>query len=171
MTADPPKIVKNFSTMKWSEAADNHLSLRTGLRMTSLNHVIYEKIETDLVLPPQVEGKSCSVKHSSVERFIIHLSSHDHPQHCEDDSKVRHVLEESTRGAARVISIKQFQKNKDGRTTFMPAILKCAGPDKWTVLQQACDDHLRTGRWKSINDCPSSGLVSKHRQSCVEITQ
>ena len=66
VTADPPKITKNFSVMKWSEAMSNHLSLKIGLRMMPLSYVVREKLETDSAFSPQDEGKPHSMKHGSV---------------------------------------------------------------------------------------------------------
>ena len=144
VTAETPKITKNFSIMKWSEAMSDYLSLRIGLRMTPLSHVVREKVETDLELPPQAEDKSHSTKYGSVESDMIHVASHDHPWHHEDNSKVHQMLEDSVRRTMNDSSIKPFQKKKDVCATFISIMLQHAGPDKWTALLQTCDNYLHT---------------------------
>ena len=164
MTVDPPKLSKNFSIMKWwSKATSNHLSLMIGLWMIPLSFLVRKKEEKDHV----DDSKPHSAKCGSVESGMIHLAFHDHLWCLEDNSKVCHILEESTRGTMHVSSIKPFQKKKYGRASFMSIMLQHDGPDKWTALLQACDSHLHTGKWKINNSFPLSEHVSKHLQSYV----
>ena len=56
---------------------------------------------------------------SSLEEEIIKRASHSHPLFKEDNADIYYILEEATRSTAHSVSIKTFQRKKDGRNAWL----------------------------------------------------
>ena len=81
--------------MRWTQSIKDYLAQARRLFVALLLHVV-RKVELEHPLPPQATKRARSAKHSSVDKDLIHLASHNHSWYKSNNEKVYFALEEAT---------------------------------------------------------------------------
>ena len=115
---DVPKISKNLTIIKWSEAFADFLSRTIGVRTIPLSYVTRPDAAVPVVVPPLAHDLPHSELHGSVEDELVARASHTYPLFKDDLSQVFYYLEEATRGISYAASIKPYQRSKNGRESW-----------------------------------------------------
>ena len=112
---ETPKISKSLPIIKWSEAFIDFLNRVIGTRMVSLAHFMRDDVVPGTPLPALAANSPHSEACSSIEAEIVSRVSHADPLCRDDNAKVYYYLEEATRGTLYAVSIKSYQRGKNGR--------------------------------------------------------
>ena len=139
-----PKITKTLSVIKWTEAFDNFLHRKLGVRHVPLAYATCSEVTPPAVCPPLATDLPHSSEHGSVEADMVARASHLHPLYRDDNSSVYYLVEEATRGTSYAATIKPFQRRKDGRGAVLSLKSQHAGDDKWQAEIKSQDDLLHT---------------------------
>ena len=97
--------------------------------------------------------------------------SHDHELFREDNAKVYYHLEEATHGTSYAVSIKPFQRSKNGWGAWVALANQYAGRDKWEAEIKCQDNLLHTRVWKGQSTFPLEGFIAQHRNAFVSMQQ
>eukprot|EP00957_Ditylum_brightwellii_P008926 675777-Ditylum_brightwellii.AAC.1 len=97
-------------------------------------------------------NKLHTAKHGSIKEDLLALASQDHPNFTKDNSTVYYKLEEATRGTQYTLSIKPYQRRKNGRSAWLALTSQFAGKGKWEKLLKESDDIIHNRCWKGIGN-------------------
>jgi hypothetical protein len=166
-----PKITRGLPVVKWSEAFNDWLFRVIGARHIPLAYCTRETADVPAE-PPLATNQPFSAEHGSVEAELIARASHHHPLFQQDNSDIYYGLEEATRGTIYAVSIKPFQRAKNGRGALAAMISQYAGEDKWRALIKQAEDLIHSRRWKGQQTNYSlEKFIGQHRTAHVNVSQ
>ena len=168
---DVLKISKSLPIIKWTEAFQDFLHRVIGVRMIPLAYVTRAVVDVPVVVPVLENNLPHSEEHGSVENELIARASHDHELFREDNAKVYYHLEEATRGTSYAVSIKPFQRSKNGRGAWVALMNQYAGRDKWEAEIRRQDNLLHTWVWKGQSTFLLEGFIAQHQNAFVSMQQ
>lgn len=174
---DVPKITKALPIIKWTEAFQDFLNRKIGVRMIPLAYVTRAVADVPNALPPLATNRPHSTLHGSVEAELIARASHTHALFRDDNAEVYYEIEEATRGTTYAASIKPFQRTKNGRASWLAITNQYAGPDKWEAEIKKQEQLLHTRVWKGQSNFALEHFIAQHRnafvsmQACAEHVQ
>ena len=87
-----PKISKNLSVMKWTEAFDDFLHRKIGARKIPLAYITRDTAVAPNIVPALANNMPHSEEHGSVEDDLVARASHTHPLYRDDNSAVYYDL-------------------------------------------------------------------------------
>ena len=82
---------------------------------------------------------------------------------------VYYHLEEDIRGTSYAVSIKPFQRGKDGRGPWKALTSQYAGNDKWEAEIKCTKQLLHTKIWKGQSNFSLENFISQHRNAYVSM--
>ena len=165
---DVPKISKSPPIIPWSESFMDHLNRIIGVRTIPLSYITRAHgAEVPAQVPLLANGQPHSAEHGSVEAELIARASHDHPLFRDDNAKLYHALEESTRGTNYAPSIKPFQRAKDGLGAWTALTGQYCGKDKWEAEIKKQDDLLHNRIWRGQSNFSLEHFAAQHRNAYV----
>ena len=170
-TATLPKVSKNFSVVRWSEAFKDFLSRTVGRRNIPLSYVVRDNESVTNPAPPLLEDKPYSQEHGSVEGELVARASHSHPLFRSDSADVYYHLEAATRNSEVAASLKPFQRKKDGRAAYLAVLSQYAGEDKWAAELKKYDNFVHTAKWKGTGNYTLDKFLSRHRHAFFTMSQ
>lgn len=166
-----PKISKNLSVIKWTEAFNDYLHRKVGARTIPLAYVTCMEANVPAACPATAHNMPHSAEFGSVEGDLVARASHAHPLYRDDNSQVYYDLEEATRGMSYAASIKPFQRAKDGRGAWLSLVQQYAGQDKWLAEIKRMDELLHNHVWKGQSNFSLEKFIAQHRNAFVSMTQ
>ena len=104
-----------------------------------------------------------------MEGELIARASHTHAPFRDDNSVVYYHLEEATRETFYTVSIKPFQRGKDGRGAWKALTSQYAGKDKWEAEIKCQEQLLHTRIRKGQSNCSLENFISQHRNVYVSM--
>jgi hypothetical protein len=119
--------------------------------------------------PPLRANKPHSDLFGLVELDLINRASHDDPLFNEDNSKVYFFLEEATCGTQYAVSIKPYQRSKDGRGALFSIRNQYAGRDKWEAELKKQDNLIHNRVWKGQSNYSLEKFIAHHRNAFVSM--
>lgn len=166
-----PKISKNLSIIKWTEAFEDYLHRKIGARTIPLAYVTRGEVLVSPTCPDLASNAPHSEQYGSVEMDLVARSSHNHPMYRDDNLSVYYDLEEATRGTSYAASIKPYQRAKDGRGAWLSIIAQYAGQDKWLAEIKKMDELLHNRVWKGQSNFSLEKFIAQHRNAYVSMQQ
>ena len=166
-----PKITKNLSVIKWTEAFDDFLHRKIGVRTIPLAYVTRETVEVPAACPERAQNAPHTQTFGSVEADLVARASHDHPLFRDDNAAVYYDLETATRATSYAASIKPYQRAKDGRGAWFSIKGQYAGQDKWLAEIKRQDDLLHNRKWKGQSNFSLAKFIAQHRNAFVSMQQ
>ena len=167
---DVPKITKQMSVMRWSNAFDDHLHACLGVTKAPLAWIIRPEAAVPAI-GPQAASLPYSAEHGSIEEEMINRVPFTHPLYRNDNETVYQKLEEATRNTQYAAAIAPYKRLKDGRGAHSALISQFAGDDKWEAEYKAKELVLHTWKWKGHTSQPLETFISIHRNCYVSMTQ
>ena len=165
---ETPKITKALPIVKWSEAFQDYLSRKIGVR--GIPHAyVTRPAEVVPATGPIAAGAPHSEEHGSIEVELVARASHTHPLFREDSAGVYYELEEATRATPCAASIKPCQRIKNGRGAWLALLGQHAGQDKWEAEIKRHEQLLHTRLWKGQSNFTLECFVAQHRNAFVSI--
>ena len=116
--------------MKQSEAFIDFLHWIIGARIISLAYVVKKSVNITRSLPALALNSSHLEEHSFLEEQIVEFTSNTHPLFENYLATVYYCLEEATHCMSYVLSIKPYQRRKNGRNTQLAIVSQYADKDK-----------------------------------------
>jgi len=157
-----PKISKTLSVIKWTEAFNDYLHRKIGVRCIPLAYVTRETVAVPADAPPLAPSMPHSTQFASVEGDLVARASHGHPLYREDNASIYYDLEEATRSTSYAASIKPYQRTKNGRGAWLSIVSQYAGQDKWLAEIKKTDDLLHNRTWKGQSNFSSLLNIVTH---------
>ena len=112
---ETPKISKALPVIKWTEAFQDFLNRKIGNRNIPLVYITRNEPNPPAAALPLAPGQPHSMEHGSVEAELIAWASHTHTLFRNDNSALYFLLEKATRSTPYAVSIRPFQRNRDGK--------------------------------------------------------
>ena len=167
---ETPKISKALPVIKWTEAFQDFLNRKIGNQNIPLAYIIRDEPNPPAVAPPLAPGQQHSIEHGSVEAELIAWASHTHALFQNDNSDLYFLLEEATRSTPYAVSIKPFQRNRDGEGAWKALTSQYAGKDKWEAEIKKQEQLLHTRIWKGQSNFSLEHFISQHRNAYVSMS-
>ena len=163
-----PKITKALPIIKWSEAFQDYLSRKIGVR--GIPHAyVTRPAEVVPATGTIAAGAPHSEEHGSIELELVARASHTHPLFREDSAGVYYELEEATRATPCAASIKPHQRTKSGRGAWLALLGQHAGQDKWEAEIKRHEQLLHTRMWKGQSNFTLERFIAQHRNAFVSM--
>ena len=163
---------QKLDVVRWTETFLDLLSRFVGARNMMLAHIVRATHIVDYSTHfALMEDICCAEDTGSLEEELSWRSLHNHPLFKDNNASVCHFLEEATRSTVCSVSMKPFQKNKDGRNAWFFIVKQCAGDGQWKRQLEKSEDYINTKVWKGNASQPLSDHVSKHRNVCVSMVR
>jgi hypothetical protein len=110
-----PKMDRNTSILKYTEAAAASFAATIGARNTPLSYVIRPDSLSPYPLPPLMAGKPWSEMCGSIRNEMELCLDHDDPVFGDDNHEIFTLLHDSLERTIYGATITPYKKKKDGR--------------------------------------------------------
>jgi hypothetical protein len=162
---DEPEVPK-IPIINWADAFMDYLHRVVGARKVNLAYVVRPEAAVPTI-GAQAAGTPHSTEHGSIEMELIARASHVHLLYREDNSLLYYKIEEATRATTYDVSIKPFQKSKNGRAAWSAVLNQYAGKDKAEIKKH--EKLLHTGEWKGQSNFTLERFIVQHRNAYVSM--
>jgi hypothetical protein len=160
-----PSLGKSFNIMKMLEQFPTYLEEKIGVTGIPLAYVIREDDEVPDPLPNFANGRVPYSEDSLMDDLIAY-SKHEGPSYKSDNAKVYVLLQEIVGDSSHVSSIKQFQRQRNGREAFKALTLHNMGNSKWDKVVEDAETMVNNRRWDGRNSrYPLKAHINKHREA------
>jgi len=160
-----PKMDRNTSILKWTEAAANSFASVIGSRNAPLSYVIRPDISSPVPLPPLEAGKPWAEIYGSIRSEMESCLTHDDPVFGDDNHKIFDMLHDSLQGTTYGATIIPHKRKKDGRAAWHALMTQHAGQDRWDAEVKRDTTFLTSHIWKGNGNITLSKHLAKHRQA------
>ena len=164
-----PKLDRNTSILKWTEAAGNSFASVIGSRNAPLSYVIRPDSTCPDPLPPLEVGKPWSVAYGSIRSEMESCLTHDDPVYGDDNHKVFDMLHDLLQGTTYGATIIPYKRKKDGRAAWHALMTQHAGQDRWDAEVKRDTTFLTSHIWKGNGNITLAKHLAKHRQAFIDL--
>jgi hypothetical protein len=164
-----PKMDRNTSILKWTEAAANSFDSIIGSRNAPLSYVVRNDHLSPDPLPPLATGKPWSEAYGSIRNEMESCLDHDHPVFDDDNHKIFDMLHDSLQGTPYGATINPHKKKKDGRKAWLALLMQWAGQDRWDAEVKRENAFLTSHIWKGNGNVTLSKHAAKHRNAFISL--
>jgi hypothetical protein len=124
-----PKMERNTSILKYTEAAATSFAATIGARNALLSYVIHSDSSSPYPLPPLEAGKPWSEACGSIKNEMELCLDHDDPVFGDDNHEIFTLLHDSLEGTIYGATITPYRKKKDGRAAWLALLTHHADQD------------------------------------------
>jgi hypothetical protein len=164
-----PKMDRNTSILKWTEAAANSFGSLIGSRNAPLSYVIRPDKERPDPIPALSIGKPWSEAYGSIRNEMEFCLDHDHPVFDDDNKAIFDLLHDALQGTAFGATINPHKKKKDGRKAWFALMRQYAGKDRWDSEVKRETAFLTSHIWKGNGNVTLSKHAAKHRHAYISL--
>jgi hypothetical protein len=164
-----PKMDRNTSILKWTEAAFNSFGSTIGSRNAPLSYVLRRDVECPDPLPTLSVGKPWSEVYGSIRNEMEFCLDHDHPVFDDDNKAIFDLLHDSLQGTAFGATINPHKKKKDGRKAWYAIQRQYAGKDRWDAEVKRETAFLTSMIWKGNGNITLAKHANKHRYAYISL--
>ena len=124
-------ISKTFTVMKFLDQLPIYLRNSHGVSKVSLAYVIRNAIYPPTPLPTLRANKPWGITHSNLMEELITCTPHTGPSYEANNSRVFSILSKALTWISAMPSIAQFQRARNGRSTYLDLVMHHMGLSKW----------------------------------------
>jgi hypothetical protein len=164
-----PKMDRNTSILKWTEAAANAFDSIIGSRNAPLSYVLRPDKNRPDPLPPLDVGKPWSETYGSIRNEMEFCLDHDHPVFDDDNRIIFNMLHDALQGSTFGATINPFKRKQDGMGAWRSLKEQHAGKDRWDAEVKRETTFLTTQIWKGNGSITLAKHSNKHRNAFISL--
>jgi hypothetical protein len=164
-----PKMDRNTSILKWTEAAANAFDSTIGSRTAPLSYVLRPDPMRPDPLPPLEAGKPWSTAYGSIRNEMEFCLNHDHPVFDDDNRMIFNILHDALQGTTYGATINPFKRKQDGMGAWRSLNSQHAGKDRWDAEVKRETTFLTTQVWKGNGNITLAKHSNKHRNAFISL--
>ena len=123
---------------------------KVGVNNVALSYVIREHAVSGLPYS-LVSNRTYGTGYTQLMDELIAHAPHDGPAFAEDNAKVVRLLQDVLADTSRMLSMKPFQRTRDGRVTFQDTHRQNMGESKWDKSLEDAESMVQTREWNRKN--------------------
>jgi len=169
---DPPKIPKlkkGGSVTKWSPSFETILSQHFGTRGASIEYLVRPEAIVPAVAPVLQAGMPHSAVGGSIQADMKLRFSHNHPLYQMDNDVLYSLLDEAFRDSDFAMTIKPYERRRDGRGAYLSVMSNHAGDDKWDRIIETAEAYVQKKKWDGTSGVTLEYHIDKLKASYIDL--
>ena len=168
---DVPVLSKHVTPMKWLGLFRDCVSRTFGVRKAPLFYIIRKNVDTPSEEDDSLKINSAfSATSESIFKELELRITHSHPSFCSNNGILYSMLEEATRSTVYSLTIKPYNRIKDGRAAYLALMSSRAGKDKEDRIQKEITSFLMNVKWNG-RQYSLEKFANFHRSNFIQLQE